>query len=331
MKTKIRITSKAVALLLFILSYPVMYTGGSADKCNTGFEIYLVKQGQEVWTEGAKSIPFVDELVLEETPLISSNDLLSYCWDCHSIKIKASILTERELVGRTFLVVADGERIYIGRFWSGFLSSLPYAKVLIYLDFFDENSPYRYLSLGSWLPGREINPDAKKIISDDRVKKVIERDGKLYELHKPVNLKRPDTIYIFVEGTNKDTGFDWEFTDKIIEAIDNRFVSSLDYIKQDLPVKCDELYDNDEIIVDFKYDSRQKMLLNTKYGKLEYEYDRLIMPLTGQYSNLLMLCKADYTLTKALGYLRKFNNINLIKNTYGNNDKIAITTDISKD
>ncbi len=62
LKTKIRITSKAVALLLFILSYPVMYTGCSADKCITGFEIYLVKHGQEVWTEGAKANPSTNNL-----------------------------------------------------------------------------------------------------------------------------------------------------------------------------------------------------------------------------------------------------------------------------
>jgi hypothetical protein len=73
---------------------------------------------------------------LSEPPLISAADIISYGLAEHSMKLRPEALARipRPPVGGTpFVVVADGQRIYLGAFTTGF-SSMSFAVPSIMVD-----------------------------------------------------------------------------------------------------------------------------------------------------------------------------------------------------
>lgn len=88
------------------------------------FEIYLVR---DLTTADAVK-KRLNELPLEEKPVLVHCEIVEYNWANHEIKLINNSL-EKELSGKVpvsgkpFVVVANGERIYLGAFWTP-LSSL---------------------------------------------------------------------------------------------------------------------------------------------------------------------------------------------------------------
>jgi hypothetical protein len=64
-------------------------------------------------------------VLLSESPLISAADIISYDFTNHSVKLRPEALTKiprPPVQGTPFVVVADGQRIYLGAFIASFSS-----------------------------------------------------------------------------------------------------------------------------------------------------------------------------------------------------------------
>jgi len=116
------------------------------------FELYLVADAQMTGADLEKYA--LDDLPLAESPLITSEDLVSYHWERHAFDLTEAAY-ERMLVifagglpidGVPFVVVSYGERIYAGAFWT-WLSSLSFDGVVI-LQPFDPAAGTFFINLG---------------------------------------------------------------------------------------------------------------------------------------------------------------------------------------
>ncbi|MHB9094615.1 MAG: hypothetical protein ACYC21_08065 [Eubacteriales bacterium] len=91
---------------------------------NWTFAIFLVKNKKTSEAVQTK----LEELKLENQPIITDRDLISYKWDEHMIDLqlnsKQKITNQIPLDGKPFVVIANNERIYLGALWNP-LSSIP--------------------------------------------------------------------------------------------------------------------------------------------------------------------------------------------------------------
>jgi hypothetical protein len=142
----------------------------SVNNGSTGsrFGIYLVK---ETNTKAAIE-KGLDNLVFESNPIISEKDIKLYNWSNHSIELSEGVLSRIPNVpvsGLPFIVVADGERIYLGAFWTSISSastSLPVIDIL--------RKPF---AINMGYPGKLENASDPR--NDQRVYKVLTETGKL--------------------------------------------------------------------------------------------------------------------------------------------------------
>jgi hypothetical protein len=73
------------------------------------------------------SIVDLAQVKLASSPVISAEDILSYDFSNHSMKLRSEALARipnPPVHGLPFVVVADGQRIYLGAFWTE-VSSIP--------------------------------------------------------------------------------------------------------------------------------------------------------------------------------------------------------------
>jgi hypothetical protein len=138
------------------------------------FAIHLVKD----LTTAQAAAEKLDRLVLEERPVLVNCEIAEYDWADHRITLRNSRL-EKELSGkvpvsgRPFVAVANGERIYLGAFWTP-LSSL--------------NTPDIPVIASSWLPGEEnkvyrlaLNAGSKDVRGDERIYAALKGYGVIKE------------------------------------------------------------------------------------------------------------------------------------------------------
>ncbi|MBN2138429.1 MAG: ThuA domain-containing protein [Sedimentisphaerales bacterium] len=96
------------------------------------FGIYLVLDAVAVNRPDEVGL---DELHLTAEPVISDKDLLAYDWDEHILKLAAGVkqrIPSPSVWGAPFVVVAGGERCYLGAFWtiaSSYMPTIPMANV----------------------------------------------------------------------------------------------------------------------------------------------------------------------------------------------------------
>lgn len=296
----------AVALLSTILTgqyreNAVLSGTAAITEKYTGFEIYLAKEAEDGTA--------IDKLVLEETPIISKEDIISYNWELHILKLKKTEKISRDLLQRDFVVVADGERIYQGKFWTLAYSMWP-PKVPIYIDNLQEGDAI-YIAIGRWLGKEELKPLTRNIISDDRIKKVLERDGLLIKPESLKNFARPDYVRVSYHQVQADFAYiDRELQDRLLLELDKRFTEDLEPEVIDLGINIGGLYGN-ETVVSLGYNELQTLTL--KGSDKQYSYRELVMPLTGVYSGSLILLKEDGSLVASLGGLDRFTGFGLIK------------------
>lgn len=282
------------------------------DTQNMGLQLYLVKDNNIAYPDEKAGL---EKLELEDEPLLSSSDIISYNWDMHCIKIKNVEKINSTLLQRRFVMVADGERIYSGAFWSAVYSMIP-PKISVYLENIDDSNGSIIVALGSWRPGGKIIPDVQKILTDSRIQKVLERDGLMYKAYKPQNFERPDYIEIIDNGESYGYGgVDWEKNDQLLQLLDKRFVKNLDYIRQDLSLKDDaalaSLYK--EMLIILEYDEQHEFIYNIRGADAKLEYKELIMPITGDYSDLLYFGGDNGYIADPLGNLERFTEIDMLK------------------
>ncbi len=109
------------------------------------FAIYLVENMDTI--DAIKMD--INNLMLEDTPILTDQNISNYIWDTHEItlikddKLK-KILDEKiywkiPVSGKPFVLMCNGERIYIGAFWTALSSLSDPGSPIIMSDFKDEN------------------------------------------------------------------------------------------------------------------------------------------------------------------------------------------------
>jgi hypothetical protein len=143
---------------------------------NSNFEIYLVKD--------EKTIDAIDDeladLDLEDEPILTDKDIEQYDWNKHKLTLikdqkLQDILNEKVYLkvpidGKPFVVVCDGERIYLGAFWTG-LSSLLAPNCPIIISDFSDNDYFQIYYVHNERDTR----------NDERIYKALKKIDKLKE------------------------------------------------------------------------------------------------------------------------------------------------------
>ncbi len=121
------------------------------------------------------------DIPLAKYPLISDKDIESYDWKTHTLTVDPSVVRRilRPLVwGTPFVVVADGEPVYVGAFYAhGSSQSCP-VPIIIPNDFL---GPTNALVIQRAYPGATREQLANDPRSDARIKNSLQALGKLRE------------------------------------------------------------------------------------------------------------------------------------------------------
>ncbi|MFN2303619.1 MAG: hypothetical protein ACK2TV_07785 [Anaerolineales bacterium] len=144
------------------------------------FELYLVADPQITGPD----LPFYDleDLPLDEQPIITTQDLIWYNWEYHSFELKEEIYAQVialfsqhvPMSGLPFVLLSNGERIYAGAFWSP-ASSLHFGGVVIMHPFDPTGGPLS-ITLGYPDESYFMGEDPR---SDPRLKEALEAVGLL--------------------------------------------------------------------------------------------------------------------------------------------------------
>jgi len=143
------ISLSKVRLLVILCVTAFLFAGcsnGNEINPAKNFSIYLVK---DLTTAEAMS-KNLDDLPLEDTPLLTDKEIKIYNWKEHSFTLEKGFSLEEELEdkvslsGKPFVVVVDSERVYLGSFWN-YLSSVYNPEIpTIYSGWFRGNDKDTY-------------------------------------------------------------------------------------------------------------------------------------------------------------------------------------------
>ncbi len=173
-----------VALLIGCVGAP-RRAPGSAETSAHSFGIYLVAfTADKPW--GAATLGELATLPLAKEPVLSDADILSYDFASHQMLVRRgglSRLPNPSVWGAPFVVVADGQRIYLGAFGT-MLSSSSTSVPTILVDFRDLTNS---LTIDSAYPGAAFaeGPDPR---SDERIRVAL---AGLKKLKSPTTPSRP--------------------------------------------------------------------------------------------------------------------------------------------
>jgi hypothetical protein len=143
------------------------------------FSIYLVKQ--EISSEMILETD-LDQLELEEVPILSLADITTYTWETHEMELTPSAygrLAELQTsvlgaAGWPFVICVGSERVYSGAFWTSY-SSAVFGGIVIDVYPTERYRPVR-IQLGypspEWFTGEDLR-------SDPRIFRSLEEAGKL--------------------------------------------------------------------------------------------------------------------------------------------------------
>jgi hypothetical protein len=116
--------------LLYVICLLVLCCSCGQDKDTGTVQLYLADADLE---PGESLMLGLDEIPLEAEPLLTTGDLLSYDQEEHAFALTQDAcerILEPEILYRRFVVLANGERIYTGAFWTP-LSSRSYDGIAI--------------------------------------------------------------------------------------------------------------------------------------------------------------------------------------------------------
>jgi hypothetical protein len=121
------------------------------------FAIYLVKDLSSI--DAAKTD--LAKLPLENEPIVTEKDIPAYYWKSNVIKISMAIFNDKlskaaKLPGTPYVLIANGERIYLGVLWTPLSSMVP-----------QEETPVLNL-LGSALIMENLKKDGYNVIQNDK-------------------------------------------------------------------------------------------------------------------------------------------------------------------
>jgi hypothetical protein len=141
-----------------------------------GFAIYLAEQAVDT---AQLSKMKVESIPLEDMPIITMNDIISYEKDTHKIELTPSsydrlIKMGVPVDGRPFVVCLDGKPVYAGAFWVMW-SSLSFDGVVIMLPSLTDTMTVQ-LELGYPGPGFFTGKDPR---NNKKIFRSLELAGKL--------------------------------------------------------------------------------------------------------------------------------------------------------
>ncbi len=120
------------------------------------------------------------DIPLAKFPLISDQDILSYDWKTHRLAVKPEALSRvrrPSVRGAPFVVVAEGEPVYVGAFYTA-VSSLSCPVPVILVDGITRTNLIR---IDRAYPGELPGQSGKDPRPDSRIKKALQAAGKLKE------------------------------------------------------------------------------------------------------------------------------------------------------
>jgi hypothetical protein len=120
------------------------------------------------------------EIPLASHPVVSEEDVARYEWWTHTLTLNRTFwfkIRRPSLRGSPFVVVADGEPVYVGAFFSDASSfSCPTPVIR-----FDEQMTNRVVTIERAYPGAFVVQGKKDPREDPKVKKALQAAGKLRE------------------------------------------------------------------------------------------------------------------------------------------------------
>lgn len=145
--------------------------------------IYLVADPQ--YADGAEKVPLTD-LKLEAKPLLTDKDIVTYYWGDHIIQLTPeafqALQRMREIWHaqgcRPFVVVADGQRCYLGAFSSDLAGSIPKVPLGCIWTNLPQVPPENAIRIGPismWDPRRPPEQDTR---NDPRLRQALSALGK---------------------------------------------------------------------------------------------------------------------------------------------------------
>ena len=151
----------------------------STSNAPDGFAIYLVQQGETI--EEMREVG-LNELPLEETPILSVDDIVKYTWETHEIELTKNAyalfarlhLKVPVYPGLTFVVCVGSERIYRGALWTSY-SSATYSGIVIDIYPAESGGPLR---IETGYPSKEWF-DGEDLRNDPRIYRSLEEENKL--------------------------------------------------------------------------------------------------------------------------------------------------------
>jgi hypothetical protein len=167
-------------ILLLILSLLIISSGIGCQPSKTeGFAIYLLQDDIQASDLSEKRL---DQLDLQDEPLLSQDDLLSYTQSTHEMELTEVAYQKLQKMfdssvgvrGLPFVVTTEHQPIYTGAFWTP-ISSLSYDGVVI-LRSFDPNNRLLWFNLG--YPTQEAFSDIDPR-DDERIMEALNEAGKL--------------------------------------------------------------------------------------------------------------------------------------------------------
>lgn len=148
--------------------------GGCRASRSAQFALYLPAQPTSV-REMAADLQAVD---LQDQPILSAEDIVTYHWDAHEILLTADAADRIEhlevpTIGRPFVACVGAERIYSGAFWP-LWSSASYDGIVIEVPLMNK----RTIQLRRGYPSAEHfrGPDPR---SDTRILEALQGAGKV--------------------------------------------------------------------------------------------------------------------------------------------------------
>ena len=116
---------------LLLLTYLSCSNPVKEEDKNGGVNIYFL-QDENLNFTAAMEQP-LSKLTLKDEAWISSDDIERYDWSAHLIYLKEDMQISHEgisVFGKPFLVIANGERCYVGALWAGYSSLRPSGPVI---------------------------------------------------------------------------------------------------------------------------------------------------------------------------------------------------------
>ena len=166
-------------IIISLLSIIVISTCSCHANAGSAFAIFISTIGISTNEDSD-----INKLELLEEPLITDSDIIRYIWETHEIVLSEEGMKrfrnfiESRPNHKIFLVMADGERCYIGAFWSGINQTIyPNPMIIIDPPFQDKIKIERAYPSKKYASDKDYRNDKKIYTALKRIGKLAKSEG----------------------------------------------------------------------------------------------------------------------------------------------------------